>query len=58
MTRADIIADLCNNGPYCCYCCNPQGEKISCCDENHFIAFEDVYYDDQETWIETYESLK
>ena len=24
---------------YCCYCLQPQGEKIVCCKENHFVEF-------------------
>ena len=24
---------------YCCYCLEPQGEKIVCCHENHFVEF-------------------
>ena len=24
---------------YCCYCLEPQGEKITCCYENHFVEF-------------------
>ena len=24
---------------YCCYCLQPQGEKIGCCQENHFVEF-------------------
>jgi len=55
MTRSEVIADLCNEGPYCCYCCDPQGSKISCCQENHFVPFEDLYYDDQEHLIESYQ---
>jgi len=54
MTRAEVIADLCDMSPYCCYCCEPQRNKISCCQENHFIPFEDLYYDDQESLIESY----
>ena len=24
---------------YCCYCLEPQGEKVTCCFENHFVEF-------------------
>jgi hypothetical protein len=33
---------------YCCYCLEPQGSKISCCGENHFLAFRDLYEADQD----------
>jgi hypothetical protein len=28
-----------SNVYYCCYCLQPQGEKIGCCHENHFVEF-------------------
>lgn len=31
---------------YCPYCLETQGEKLSCCDEVHFIQFKDF---DEET---------
>ena len=33
---------------YCCYCCEPKGDKIGCCYENHFVTFNDLYPDDQQ----------
>lgn len=33
---------------YCCYCLEPQGGKIGCCWENHFIEFKDLYPEDQQ----------
>jgi len=50
--RQAIILDLKRNGPYCCYCCDPKGEKYSCCSENHFVPFGDLYEDQQEEIIE------
>ena len=47
-----IISDLKSYGPYCCYCCQPQEEKSSCCSENHFIDFGDLYEEDQEAMID------
>jgi len=37
---------------YCCYCLEPKGEKHSCCQENHFIPFEDLDYHEQKEIIE------
>lgn len=31
---------------YCCYCMEPQEEKIGCCGENHFIEFK--YFDEND----------
>ena len=36
---------------YCCYCCQPQEEKIGCCHENHFVEFKDLYPEDQQAII-------
>ena len=33
---------------YCVYCLTPKGEKYHCCQENHFIPYEDLYPEDQE----------
>ena len=32
---------------YCYYCLEPKGDKFSCCQENHFGRFSDLYEDDQ-----------
>jgi hypothetical protein len=32
---------------YCCYCLEPKGAKYHCCQENHFIPFEDLYIEQQ-----------
>lgn len=37
---------------YCCYCLQPQGDKYHCCQENHFVPFEDLYIDEQKDIIE------
>jgi hypothetical protein len=52
MTRQDAIQDL--QGTYCCYCAELQGSKYSCCQENHFVPFEDLYEEDKEAMIEEY----
>lgn len=31
---------------YCCYCGEPKGDKFMCCEENHFVPFNDL---DEET---------
>jgi hypothetical protein len=33
------------------YCLDAKGDKRSCCDENHFINFEDFDEDTQQTII-------
>lgn len=53
ITREDAIKDL-SHSDYCCYCCNPRGTKGSCCQENHFVPFEDLYDEDKENLIEEY----
>jgi hypothetical protein len=52
ITRQDAIKDL--TGPlYCCYC-TEQKTYGSCCGENHFVEFGDLYEDDKEAMIEEY----
>ena len=36
---------------YCPYCMEPQGDKRSCCGENHFIDFADLDDDTQKDII-------
>jgi hypothetical protein len=38
---------------YCCYCLEPKGESWSCCQENHFVEFQDLYLEDQKFIIES-----
>ena len=33
---------------YCCYCLEPKDDKYSCCQENHFVEFKDLYEEDQQ----------
>jgi len=51
LTREDAIQDL--QGTYCCYCAELQTSN-SCCHENHFVPFEDLYEDDKEAMIQEY----
>ena len=51
MTREDAIKDL--QGEYCCYCAE-QKTYGSCCGENHFVEFADLYEEDKEAMIEEY----
>jgi hypothetical protein len=37
---------------YCCYCLEPQGDKFHCCQENHFVTFDELDFDQQEIVIE------
>jgi hypothetical protein len=37
---------------YCPYCMEPQGDKRSCCGENHFIDFADLDDDTQKDIIQ------
>jgi hypothetical protein len=52
ITREDAIKDL-SHGLYCCYCCEPKTYG-SCCQENHFVEFADLYEEDKEAMIEDY----
>jgi hypothetical protein len=47
-----IVKELKESGPYCCYCCQPKGGAISCCEENHFVSFGDLYAEDKKAMIE------
>ena len=51
MTREDAIKDL--QGTYCLYCTEPKTYG-SCCGENHFVDFDDLYEEDKEAMIEEY----
>jgi len=53
MTRQDAIQDL-SSCDYCCYCTESKGSKWNCCQENHFVPFEDLYEEDKEAMIEEY----
>jgi hypothetical protein len=37
---------------FCCYCLEQKGDKWSCCKENHFVPFQDLYLEDQKEIIE------
>jgi hypothetical protein len=50
--KMEIEDDLRSKGNYCCYCVQPQDGKISCCQENHFIPFDDLYEEDKESLIQ------
>lgn len=50
--RMEIEDDLRSRGNYCCYCLNPQDGKLFCCQENHFIPFDDLYDEDKQALIE------
>jgi hypothetical protein len=52
MTRQDAIKDL-SHTTYCCYCTEPK-TSYTCCGENHFVPFGDLYDDDQEEMIKEY----
>ena len=41
--RAEFLA---SDQEYCCYCLEQRG-GISCCQENHFVPFSDLYEEDQ-----------
>ena len=53
ITRQDAIKDL-SHDDYCCYCAETKGSKYTCCHENHFVPFEDLYEEDKEALIEEY----
>ena len=37
---------------YCVYCVTPKGDSRSCCQENHFVPFDDLYPEDQAALLE------
>ena len=45
--RAEFLA---SDQEYCCYCLQPK-ESYSCCQENHFVTFRDLYEDEQKEII-------
>ncbi len=52
ITREDAIKDL-SHGLYCVYCTEPKTYG-SCCAENHFVEFSDLYEEDKEEMIKEY----
>lgn len=40
------------NDEYCVYCLEQKRDKISCCSENHFVPFADLYEDQQSELLE------
>lgn len=40
------------NIEYCCYCGTERGDRISCCEENHWETFKDLPAEVQEEMIE------
>ena len=52
ITRQDAIKDL-SHSLYCVYCTEPKTYG-SCCAENHFVEFLDLYEEDKEAMIEEY----
>lgn len=37
---------------YCCYCGQRQGDKFMCCEENHFVPFNELDKDMQQAILE------
>ena len=37
---------------YCVYCVTPKGDSYACCQENHFVPFDDLYPEDQAALLE------
>jgi hypothetical protein len=37
---------------FCCYCNEPKDNKWRCCQENHFVPFEDLDIEEQKHIIE------
>jgi hypothetical protein len=52
ITREDAIKDL-TGSLYCVYCTEPKTYG-SCCGENHFVEFSDLYEEDKEEMIKEY----
>lgn len=51
--RAELRSEfMASDSKYCCYCLTPQGGKSSCCEENHFVPFRDLYEEDQEYMLD------
>ena len=47
-----IVKELKDGGPYCCYCLQPRGGAISCCEESDFVPFSSLYAEDQKAMID------
>jgi hypothetical protein len=51
--REEIRSELMSSPTqYCCYCTEPKRGKYSCCSENHFVTFGDLYEEDQNAIIQ------
>lgn len=49
--KQQIESELRNSDQlYCCYCCSPK-TGYSCCKENHFVTFNDLYPEDQQQLV-------
>jgi len=48
----ELVKQELENTTFCCYCCEPQGSKWHCCQENHFVPFGDLYPEDQESILD------
>jgi hypothetical protein len=50
--RQEIESELQSSDQlYCCYCTSPK-RSYSCCGENHFVTFNDLYPEDQQGLIQ------
>jgi len=43
----EYYKELQKNVQYCCYCIELKNDAISCCQENHFVDFQDLDDDTQ-----------
>ena len=53
MTKAELHDFyMTDDTEYCCYCSESRGSRLSCCQENHFVPFNDLYPEDQAALLE------
>jgi len=53
ITTDDIKRDMMGSDTqYCYYCLTPKGDSFSCCRENHFGTFANLYPEDQQALLD------
>lgn len=59
MTREELHQMyMADSTEYCNYCCESRGDRLSCCQENHFSTYADMDKDSRKELLDEYEELE